>query len=68
MWCKIEYGAKVMPGFCVHRLRKADIGADGRAEEVEDPKGGDDAKVNFSVFKDIRVVHRSIRIEAIAYR
>ncbi len=68
MWCKIEHGAKVVPGLCVHRLRKPDIGSDGGAEEVQDPKCGDDAKVNFSVLEDIRVAHEGIGIGKTAYR
>ncbi len=30
----------------VHRLGEADVGADGGAEEVEEPEGGDDASVD----------------------
>ena len=32
----------------VHGLRDADVGADGGAEEVQDPEGGDDAEVEFA--------------------
>lgn len=34
----------------VHGLRQADIRADGRAHEVEDPEGGKNAAVEFAVF------------------
>ena len=33
----------------VHGLGDADVGADGGAEEVEDPEGGDDSHVEFAV-------------------
>ena len=29
-------------------MRDADVGADGRGEEVEGPEGGDDAEVEFA--------------------
>lgn len=36
-----------MAGGRVHGLGDADVGADGGAEEVERPEGGDDAEVEF---------------------
>jgi hypothetical protein len=32
----------------IHSLRQSDVGADGRAHEVEDPEGGEDAPVEFA--------------------
>jgi hypothetical protein len=33
----------------VHGLRESDVGSDCGAHEVEDPKGGEDAAVEFTV-------------------
>lgn len=33
----------------IHGLGDADVGTDGGAEEVKDPEGGDDSKVEFAV-------------------
>lgn len=46
---EVEHGAEVVTRVFVHGLGEADVGADGGAEEVEDPEGGDDAVVEFSV-------------------
>ena len=51
MWGEVEDGAEVVVGFDVHGLREADVRADGGAEEVEDPEGGDYAEVEFSVYR-----------------
>jgi hypothetical protein len=34
----------------VHGLGDADVGADGGAEEVERPEGGDDAQIEFASY------------------
>lgn len=48
----MELLCEVMALGSIHRLGEADIGADGRAEEVEEPEGGNDAAVNFSEVKE----------------
>jgi hypothetical protein len=47
----------------VHGLGDADVGADGRAEEVERPEGGDDTEVEFSVLfaSDVSKGGRDVR-------
>lgn len=40
---------KVMTRARVHRLRQTDVGADGRAHEVENPEGGNNAPIQLSV-------------------
>lgn len=42
---EVENRAKIMVLGKVHGLGKTDIGSDGGADEVEGPKGGNDAKV-----------------------
>lgn len=44
----VQDRAEVVALRLVHGLRKADVGADGGAEEVEDPERGDYAVVEFS--------------------
>lgn len=48
---EVQDGGEVVAGGGVHGLGEADVGADGRAEEVEGPEGGDDAPVEFPGFK-----------------
>lgn len=47
--CEVEDVGEVVPRVRVHGLGQAYIGPDGRAEEIEDPKSGDDAAVQLSV-------------------
>lgn len=37
-----------MLGVRVHRLRQTNVGPHGRAEEIEDPEGGDDPEIQLS--------------------
>lgn len=37
----------------IHGLGDADVGADGGAEEVKDPEGGDDSKVELAVVMSV---------------
>lgn len=46
--CEAEDRHEVVLDVLVHGLGDADVGADGRAEEVEDPEGRDDAHVELA--------------------
>ena len=43
-----ELRGEVVAFLDIHSLRQSDVGADGRAHEVEDPEGGEDAPVEFA--------------------
>jgi hypothetical protein len=45
----VQHRSKIVAFVDVHGLRESDVGADGAAHEVEDPKGGEDAAVEFAI-------------------
>lgn len=49
MGIQMQNMGKVMTRARVHCLRKTDVGAYGRAHEVEHPQGGNNAPIQFSV-------------------
>jgi hypothetical protein len=45
----VKYRSEIVAFVDIHGLRESDVGSDGAAHEVKDPKGGENAAVEFAI-------------------